>query len=428
MNVNYSNEKLNLILANENNLNSISEFLYPNELINLSLSNKKINTQSQKYLIYSMINTYGIQETYFRKKIFFEFNNKNILEFFFIKTEKIFNKFSHKNKKMINLYIFLFLFIGLDLSTLFLAMKINNDIKNKNDIIILSPLLCIWICSIVFYIIYIIRKKKYKNKIKKMIEINKNKLVYHTKENLQKLYDLLMLRVKNKNNNLFEDMIIIIIYIFIPVCFKLIFSIKYKTSFIIFSSLYFSFSIFYHFFKLLQKCYQKKKRNYKQFYINKEIDKNDIRKNIKNSKNKIVQNEVNKHKTIFSSVFHNIFFFIVKIFLSILFTKHFFSEIGNKLDSSSKKGWIKLFIPLYICYIPIIGFSILHLISYNKILKHRLCILTCTFIPILLCFFISSVLFPLILEERIKLSAYSIPILCFIGTIFVVIHNYYLHK
>lgn len=261
-----------------------------------------------------------------------------------------------------------------------------------------------------------------------MIEINKNKLVYHTKENLQKLYDLLMLRVKNKNNNLFEDMIIIIIYIFIPVCFKLIFSIKYKTSFIIFSSLYFSFSIFYHFFKLLQKCYQKKKRNYKQFYINKEIDKNDIRKNIKNSKNKIVQNEVNKHKTIFSSVFHNIFFFIVKIFLSILFTKHFFSEIGNKLDSSSKKGWIKLFIPLYICYIPIIGFSILHLISYNKILKHRLCILTCTFIPILLCFFISSVLFPLILEERLKLSAYSIPILCFIGTIFVVIHNYYLHK
>ena len=426
MNANYSNEKLNLILSNENNLNSISEFLYPNELINLSLSNKKINTQSQKHLIYSMINTYGIQETYFRKKIFFELNNKSVLEYFFIKTEKIFNKFSHKNKKLINLYIFLLLFIGLDLSTLFLAMKINNDIKNKNDIIILSPLLCIWICSIVFYIIYLIRKKKYKNKIKKMIDINKNKLVCHTNENLQKLYDLLMLRVKNKNNNLFEEIIIIIIYLFIPVFFKQIFSITYKTSFIIFSILYFSFSIFYHLFKLLYKYYQKKKRNIKQFYINQEINKNSIRKNLKNSKNKIVQNEVKKHTTFFSSFFHNFFFFLEKIFLSFLFTKHFFCEIGNKLDSSSKKGWIKLFIPFYICYIPIIGFSILHLISYNKILKNRIWILISTFIPILLCFFISSILFPLILEERLKLSPYSIPILCFIGTIFVVIHNYHL--
>ena len=49
-----------------------------------------------------------------------------------------------------------------------------------------------------------------------MIDINKNKLVCHKNENLQKLYDLLMLRVKSKNNNLFEEMIIIIIYLFIP--------------------------------------------------------------------------------------------------------------------------------------------------------------------------------------------------------------------
>ena len=101
-----------------------------------------------------------------------------------------------------------------------------------------------------------------------MIDINKNKLVCHKNENLQKLYDLLMLRVKSKNNNLFEEMIIIIIYLFIPVFFKQFFSITYKTSFIIFSILYFSFSIFLHTFKLLYKCYQKKKRNNKQFYIN----------------------------------------------------------------------------------------------------------------------------------------------------------------
>ena len=135
-----------------------------------------------------------------------------------------------------------------------------------------------------------------------------------------------------------------------------------------------------------------------------------------------IQNYSKNNKTYISEIFMNITFFIVKGFLLFLFIIYF-SQIGEKLDDPIKGcSWIYLFIPMFICFIPLLLYSILHCISLYKIFKGKIWIIIITIIPCNFSFIINSVLIPMILDNRISITYYVIPIIYSIGTLFFGIH------
>ena len=147
----------------------------------------------------------------------------------------------------------------------------------------------------------------------------------------------------------------------------------------------------------------------------KEINVNMMNENAIYERNK-------KLKSKLSGTFLNICFLFVKIILEILFIIYL-TRIGEKFDDpNSSCSWSILFIPGYLCSLPVFLFCILHCLSLYRIFKGKVWLPILTVIPCLLTFIINSAMIPLKLDKKISVHQSIIPILFTIGTIFLIIH------
>jgi hypothetical protein len=124
----------------------------------------------------------------------------------------------------------------------------------------------------------------------------------------------------------------------------------------------------------------------------------------------------------------DISFLLVKVVLEILFIIYL-TRIGEKFDDPNTScSWTILFIPFYLCLIPVLLFCVLHCLSLYRIFKEKVWIPILTATPCLLSFIINCVLIPLKLDKKISLHQSIIPIIFVIGTIFLIVHLIILNK
>ena len=318
-------------------------------------------------------------------------------------------------------YLFSFLFLGFDITSLLVIMNCKNVFKTKKREKILwilsTPSLIICIISIVVFIIYKYRMKKVKKTFNKIIEDNINKIKFSTHENMQKFKKKLKLRIKYYKHNIFENLIKGIFVFLSPIFIKTIIfqNTTFETIFAISSTLFYGLNFFndlYIFIKLkIGHCKRKKKP------ISYYLEKYPLIEKITEIK------EINKkYRSTCSENCLSIAFFIGKLFFGLLFVVYF-SQIGEKLDNPKNgDSWFLLFIPFYIFFIPLIGYSILHTISLYPIFKKQIWLIIITIFPCNFAFVINSILLPLALEKKINVTPYLIPIFFFIGTLFLFFH------
>ena len=290
---------------------------------------------------------------------------------------------------MIILYIFSFFIIGIDCTSFFIAMDKNKVFGNtkKHKWIILIPGLIEWIMTLLSLIYYKYKLRVIKQEVMKIIEGCKSNMVCANDDNIKSLSKKLSLRTKYYKSDIFEKCLILIILFLIPIGLKIIIfrKCKYKKFFIICSSIIFGIIFFSSLIKLiiikLKSYFQMKKNNIKYFLKKYPLNENIIE----------IQNYSKNNKTCVSEIFMNVAFFY-------------------------------LFIPMFICFIPLLLYSILHCISLYKIFKGKIWIIIFTIIPCNFSFIINSVLIPMILDNRISITYYVIPIIYSIGTLFFGIH------
>ena len=83
------------------------------------------------------------------------------------KCDLIFSNFQNRNKGLIIFYLFSFLILGLDMTSLFISMKYKKDVKTDNktsSLFIIFPSFIEWIVTIVILFLYI--KTKFNNMVK----------------------------------------------------------------------------------------------------------------------------------------------------------------------------------------------------------------------------------------------------------------------
>ena len=350
----------------------------------------------------------------------------NITDYITNKTDILYNNFSKENRRMVILYIFSFFIIGVDCTSFFIAMdkyKVFGNSK-KQFWIILIPGLIEWIITLLSLIYYKYKLRIIKNQVMEIIEGCKSNMRCANDDNIKSLSKKLNLRTKYYKNDIFEKCLILIIIFLFPIGLKIIIfrKCKYKKFFSICSLIIFGIMFLSSLIELiivkLKSYFQMKKNNLKYFSEKYPLNEKIIE----------IQNYSKNNKTYISEIFMNIAFFIVKGFLFFLFIIYF-SQIGDKLDDPIKgSSWIYLFIPMFICFIPLIVYSIIHCISLYKLFKGKIWIIIFTIIPCNFSFMINSFLIPMILDNRISITYYSIPIIFSIGTLFFGIHIKYVNS
>jgi hypothetical protein len=300
-------------------------------------------------------------------------------------------------------------------------MKYTKVIKAKKkqmSIFIIFPCFVEWIITIIIYFLFKIKHNEVEKEVKNVINSYKNRMKYAIDKNIDNLCKKLKLKALYYENNNFEDYLQGIIVFFIPIAVKIIIFKKISNKTILFiSSLLFYGIMFiksflnYIIIKVNQNS-QSKRNNL--FYYEKKYPGNNgvslIKKNIQNFSSPISEGYMN-----FSS-----FFF--KIFFGILFVLYF-NQIGQKLDDPIKGcSWKILFIPIYISFGPIIAFAIIHCISLYSYFKAKIWFLIITIFLSIIAFIANGIAIPMLLEKRIEISPYIIPILFFSGTFFLGIH------
>ena len=307
------------------------------------------------------------------------------------------------------------------MTSLFFSMKYTKDVQAKKyqmPIFIIFPSFVEWIITIIFYCLFKKKHKEVKKEVKEVINTYKNKMKYAIDTNINKLCKKLKLKALYYENNSFEDYLEGLIVFFVPIALKVIIFKKISNKTILFiSSLLFYGIMFiksiinYIIIKIKQK-FQSNKNNL--HYFEKKYPGNNgvslIKKNIQN------------FSSIISEGYMNFSFFFLKIFFGILFVLYF-NQIGEKLDDPIKGcSWKILFIPIYISFAPIIAFSIIHCISLYSYFKGKTWFLIFTLFPCIIAFIANGIAIPMLLEKRIEISPYIIPILFFSGTFFLGIH------
>ena len=307
------------------------------------------------------------------------------------------------------------------MTSLFFSMKYTKVIKAKKkqmSIFIIFPCFVEWIITIIIYFLFKIKHNEVEKEVKNVINSYKNRMKYAIDKNIDNLCKKLKLKALYYENNNFEDYLQGIIVFFIPIAVKIIIFKKISNKTILFiSSLLFYGIMFiksflnYIIIKVNQNS-QSKRNNL--FYYEKKYPGNNgvslIKKNIQNFSSPISEGYMN-----FSS-----FFF--KIFFGILFVLYF-NQIGEKLDDPIKGcSWKILFIPIYISFAPIIAFAIIHCISLYFYFKTKIWFLMMTIFFCIITFVANGIAIPMLLEKRIEISPYVIPILFFSGTFFLGIH------
>ena len=309
------------------------------------------------------------------------------------------------------------------------------------------PLLTMWSITLGFYIHLKKRKDTIKKKIKNLILEKKGSIKCYTKERAAQFRNTLKLQEKNFSHSYFENFLISVMLYLFPILLKLIFfkNLSFKVIFCITAVLYYGYGILFEIIKFFYVLKQRKKYN-KEFLkegknsyksIDIIVDNMNNSVNINDDNNVIIgEKEINintmnenaiyernkKMKSKLNGTFLNISFVFIKIILEILFIIYL-TRIGEKFDDpNSSCSWSILFIPVYLCSLPVILFCILHCLSLYSIFKEKIWLAILTVIPCLLTFIVNSVMIPLRLDKKISIHQSFIPILFTIGTIFLIIH------
>ena len=339
------------------------------------------------------------------------------------KTDKIYTDFYETNKRIVIIYFFSFLIIALDLFALFIALSINEVFKissNGHAWYLFSPFIFEWVVSIVMLIVYRCRVKEVKRKVMNIVLENKNKIKNPSKENLKAICKKLRLRTKYCKHNVFENCVQGIIIFFVPVFLKItVFKDStYHTIFLTASSLFYGSLFVTNMIKILRKKCKKSKQY--------ECNNIDYFKKKYPLNPKVIEiaKTIEKYKSTLSETALNFLFFIGKLLIGFLFIVYF-SEIGGKIDDPvNGNSWITLFIPFYIMFVPLIGYTILHLCSLVTLFKGKMWFVALSIIPCTLSFITNSILIPLRMENRIGISAYWFPGLFTVGTVFLALHMF----
>lgn len=390
--------------------------------------------------------------------------NKKIFENISILAKKKYEKFHKKNKSIVVLYSLTFLFIIIDVTSLLLAFNVGGislqeehnqtltEEEKSNSWIITVPLLLEWIITLGFYINLKRRKYIIKSKIKKLISSRKNSIKCYTKERGAKFKKTLKLQEKNFSHSYFEHFLFSTLLYLLPLLikFNILKNLEFKIVFCIFAILLYGYDII---FDVIQFIFiMNKRRKYNKELINENknnlyksinviVDNNkqnlnednnislgDIEINITNINENSIYDRNKKMKSIWGGIPMDISYLVVKISLELLFIRYL-SRIGEKLDDPNNSlSWTLLFTPFYICFLPVLLFCILHILSLQKIFKDKIWIPTISVFSCFLTFAINCIIIPLKLDKKISLNNAFIPIFFGIGTIFYIIHLIILRK
>ena len=351
------------------------------------------------------------------------------MEEIIILSRRKYEKFHKQNKSVVVKYSLTFIIILVDLISYLLGFnvggisliqekeKIEDENDNTNSWILMLPLLTMWAITLGFYIYLKKRKNTIKKKIKNFILEKKSSIKCYTKERAAQFRNTLKLQEKNFNHTYFENFLFsVLLYL------KFFYNLKQKR-------------------KYNKEFLNDGRNSYKS--INIIVDNMNNTMNLNEDNNVIIgEKEINinnmnendiyernkKMKSKLGGTFLNISFVFVKIVLEILFIIYL-ARIGEKFDDpNSSCSWTILFIPFYLCSIPVILFCILHCCSLYRIFKGKVWLPVLTVIPCLLTFIINCIMIPLKLDKKISLHQSFIPILFTIGTIFLIIHLIILRK
>ena len=371
--------------------------------------------------------------------------------------QNLYDEFYKQNKFLINIYIFTFLILVLDLTSLLINLNSSNKFKQKaqnfNSWIFVSPLLIEWFITLGFFINFRHRTKKLKSKIKILIDDKKKMLKCYREENAHIIFKSFKFQGRHFKNTKFKNLLKSILLFLLPIILRtaVFRNAGYKEIFTVSASLFYGYNILIetlHFIiKKRKQCNYNKKlsseilnNSYKSinvndsnsyFHENIEQDNNDgICLNdidINLNHNEIFERNI-KLKSKLGENYLDISFFVVKCLVGILFVMYF-STIGEKLDDNNGScTWIVLFIPFYIfCFISFF-FCILHCLSLYSIFKEKIWKPVLTLLPCIITFISNCFIIPLKLENRITLHSSFITVFFTAGTIFFLLHLLVLNK
>ena len=367
--------------------------------------------------------------------------NQKILEKISRQAEKINIEFYKNNKMIMIVYTFTFL-IFIDIESLLIVIYIVNLSKtkpkiNQKKLEILIPSIIEWFVTLGFLICFKIREKRFNKSIISLVKKKQKKIKIYNEESIQNFIKNLKLQIGQMKNKKFEKITTSILIIFCPFLIKTIFkSMGYKETFTLSSSLFYCYILMTSIIDLVIKYY-------KRFHLKKMLNsippiKNDNDNNNNNKKmppNYIINNNEielceknNESRSHFSETFLNITFFLGKVLVGVLFIVYFLN-IGLKLDNETNScSWIVLFIPCYICILPIFLYYILHILSLYSVFRSYIFVPVLTLFPTVFGSAINFVILPLRLENRISVNPYIIPAFFFLATIFLGIHLIVLKK
>ena len=390
--LNETKEKFEKFLNNYKNFNLFTSFLSTEEKRNIFKLNKKINFIYNKWLTKCNNSDY-----LFKKQFNFEIKNLKKIKEIILKSDKIYMKTYIFLGRLITFFYFSFVVLVIDVFTLLIILiKDSQHINSYCQI----PFAFLWLICIISGIIYLTVYNRLKKKINKLID---SIIIDATKSQNEYLAQKLKFRINNQQPIAFKLISISYILFYIPIIIKfLIKNFKkwsYQYAFTFVMSIIFIIYFFKQFYFFIKEKY------------NNRITKNCLYKKIYNNGNSLyyqnkIQNYKSKsYKSYCGEVTMTISLYTTKILIFIIIGLYF-NALGEKLDDlDSKTPFRFIFIPFYIITIIVIIWGILYIYSIKKFeLKYKpiLYIITCVLV---LCTCFDSIIVPLILDNKIKISS-----------------------
>ena len=402
----------------------------------------------KKIIIINIFYIYRPGQILFQKEFYFQIVNQKISEKISNLAQKLFDEFYKQNKYLITIYVFSFLILVIDLTSLLISLNSAGIFKDKingfNSWVLVLPVLIEWFITLGFYISFRYRLKKLKKKIKKLITDKKNRLKCYNEENSELLFKSLKFQGKHFKNSKFKNLLKSILLFLFPIVIKtaIFKNVRFKDIFSASASLIYGYNYIFDLIKLIIK---KRKQC---LYMNKLLKITNGYKSINNSETRNVEQDNNislddidlnvndndiyernsKMKATLGENYLNISFMVIKGILGILFIIYF-TTIGEKLDGVNNScTWIVLFIPYYICFLPALLFCLLHCFSLYSIYQKKIWKVIITIFPCFFTFVSNCVIIPLKLENRITLNSCFITVIFIVGTIFLLLHLLVLNK
>ena len=371
-------------------------------------------------------------------------------------TNKLYSKFYKQNKFLVTIYSLSFLFLVVDLTSLLLTLSqrgvFKKQAESSSTFVLAIPIIIEWLITLGFYVNFQIRKKKLKKKVKQIIDDKRNRFKFYNKERLAKIAKILKLQGRHFKNTYFENLLITILLFLIPIIIKntILRKVGFKAIFSVSAILFYGYDIMLNLIKFIIRLSKQRKYN-KELYRKKDgntyssLDNGDNSKNVQENNiqdnNNVSMEDIDvvindnalyernsKMKSILSEKYLNISFLLVKSFMGILFI-FYFMRIGEKLDDKTNSTtWVILFIPCYIFFLPVLLYCIFHILALYSVFQEKIWIPIITIFPCLFVFIANCIIIPLKLDNKINFHEVLITIFFVIGTIFLLIHLYVLHK